>query len=302
MQQFKGQTIQPVFAPAKVNIHLTVKDRRPDGFHDLESIFLAVDFGDTLKFELLECDNSAEICMEGLDFSIPAQENIIFRSLCLFREKTGFSRGIKITAEKRIFAGSGLGGGSSNAAAVLLTLNKIAGSPLSRETLLEMAAVLGSDVPFFIHETAAAIITGRGDKIEPVKCPSLHLVLVYPGFSSDTAAAYRLLDDYRAGKNHPNDSMPLDLSAVRAGCAWFAEESGFFKNDFLEVFLQREMTIYSELLSALLELGACFTGLSGAGSACFGIFKESQQAQKAAYALRSRWKHTEHCRSLSEQY
>jgi 4-diphosphocytidyl-2-C-methyl-D-erythritol kinase len=105
-------------APAKVNLHLAVKDRRPDGFHNLESVFLALDFGDTLHFEPLAGLETLEITMEGEygKASPPAEENLVFKALTLFREKTGRNQGLKIRIEKRIPLGGGMGGGSSDAA------------------------------------------------------------------------------------------------------------------------------------------------------------------------------------------
>jgi len=160
----KNAQILTVLAPAKVNLHLAVLDRRPDGFHDIESVFLAVDFADTLHFELVEPENSVEIVMEAGSASIPPEENIIFRALSLFKAKTGFSKGLRIKVKKRIPIGGGLGGGSSNAASTLLAINKLAGSALSPGFLKEMGASLGSDVPFFLYETAAALGNRSGRK------------------------------------------------------------------------------------------------------------------------------------------
>jgi 4-diphosphocytidyl-2-C-methyl-D-erythritol kinase len=273
-------------SPAKVNLHLAVLEKRPDGFHNIESIFLAVNFGDTLHFEPCEGENTAEIAVEGVSINIPTEKNIIFKALSLFREKTGFTQGLKIRAEKRIPLGGGLGGGSSNAAAALLTLNKLAGFPLNREQLLEMAASLGSDVPFFIYETPAAMVTGRGEFIEPLEIPELSLVLVNPGFSSDTAAAYQLLDKKReleyktaSGATVPPVRKDINLSRM----------ADTFRNDFLPVFEEPEKSVYYGIISQLRELGAQYANLSGSGSTCFGIFKEREKAEKAAASLRGKW-------------
>jgi len=288
-----------VNAPAKVNLHLAVFDKRPDGFHNLESIFLAVDFGDTLHFELISGEKTLKLTMKGsfsADFDLPVEKNIIFRALSLFREKTGFDHGLKISVEKRIPFGGGLGGGSSDAAATLLALNKLAGFPLSREQLLETAAALGSDVPFFIYETAAARVTGRGECIEPLEAPHLFFVLVNPGFPSDTAAAFRLFDEWVA------DTQRIE-SLARGEISRFlnmAPETWPFYNDFLPVFKEPEKSVYNGIISKLRELGAEFAGLSGAGSTCFGVFTESELAEKAAAVLRvtpSAWSFVECCKS-----
>jgi len=273
-----------VQAPAKVNLHLAVKNRRKDGFHDIESVFLAVDFGDTLHFELIEGEKRQEIVMEGLDFPVLPEKNIIFRALSLFIEETGFSAGIKISVEKRIPLGGGLGGGSSDGATALLALNELAGFPLNRESLLETAAVLGSDVPFFASQTTAAWVTGRGENIRPIEAPSLFLVLVSPGFHSDTATAFRLLDEYR---QNSKNSLSTDLHGT--AIADDPAKWDFF-NDFLTVFGGKEKSVYNEIIFSLRELGADFASLSGSGSACFGVFKERETAQRAADTLRGSWK------------
>ena len=300
-----------VFAPAKINLHLSVKDRRPDGFHDLESVFLALDWGDRLFFE---CKDTGT---EGDDLIIRRvntgagqkkeplfiPDNIILRALALFREKTGFSKKLKITLDKQIPLGGGLGGGSSDAAAALLALNRIAGFPLGKDALLEAGSALGSDVPFFLHETTAAWVTGRGENIEPLEMPPMFLVLVNPGFPSNTAEAYRLLDEYRVSeeshaearrrKEEFNFLLPLRLCASARSSSPITS----FYNDFLPVFGEREKSIYNKICCNLRGLGALFAGLSGAGSTCFGVFEEREQALKAAEALRGEWDFVHCCNS-----
>lgn len=278
-----------VSAPAKVNLHLAVLDRRPDGFHNIESVFLAVDFADTLCFELVERENAVEIVMEPGSVTIPPEKNIIFRALSLFRAKTGFSKGLKIKVQKRIPVGGGLGGGSSNAASTLLALNKLAGNPLNHDLLLEMGASIGSDVPFFLQKAATALVTGRGEKIEALSAmPRLFFTLVNPGFSSDTAAAYRLLDKKREGKEI--EQKPLDKKLA----------FGAFYNDFLPVFEEPENSVYNEIISHLKSSGAEYANLSGSGATCFGLFKDRAKAQKAAKTLKNKWNFVEFCCSCKK--
>ena len=277
-----------VLAPAKVNLHLAVLGRRPDGFHDIESVFLAVDLADTLHFELLERENDVEIVLEPgseqCSVPIPLEKNIIFKALSLFKAKTGFSKGLRIKVEKRLPIGGGLGGGSSNAASTLLALNKLAVTALNRDLLLEMGASLGSDVPFFLHETAAALVTGRGEKIEALSPPSVFLTLVNPGFSSDTAAAYKLLDNKREGKEN------VQLRPAVKKIAF-----DLFFNDFLPVFEERESSVYNSIISQLIDLGADYANLSGSGSTCFGIFGDRVKAIHAADVMREKWNLSEFC-------
>jgi len=294
-----------VFAPGKVNLHLAVKDKRPDGFHNLESVFLAVDFGDTLFFSSVPVGEDSLIMEPSdIDSSVPnssipnssVPNNIILRALSLFREKTDFQQNLSIYVVKRIPIGGGLGGGSSDAASTLLALNKIAGFPLGTEQLLETGAALGSDVPFFLRQIPAAWVTGRGEYIEPLEMSKIHLVLVNPGFPSDTAAAFKLLDENRYSQGtHAEACLTTRewLGARRKESSSFTTpprlcENAFY-NDFLPVFDDQTKTIYNKIISQLFELGAQYANLSGSGSTCFGVFEKKEQAQRAAEILKNDW-------------
>jgi len=279
------------FAPAKVNLHLCVKDRRKDGFHNIESVFLAVNFGDTLYFKVLNGENTVKIDMIGLKHPIPTEENIIFKAVSLFRERTGFKTGVKIRVKKRIPLGGGLGGGSTDAAAVLLALNKLAGSPCSRENLSEMAALLGSDVPFFIHEINAALVTGRGEHISPINAPKLSLVLVNPGFRSETAAAYRFIDENRT-------SVPDGIGESVKNGGFDEKFYSLFSNDFLSFSPEPAKSVYNEIVSSLRELGAQYANLSGSGATCFGVFADFRQAKRAVKFLRKNRPFVRECQSI----
>ena len=304
-----------VEAPAKLNLHLQIGDRRPDGFHDIESLFAALAWGDTLSFETFPKPQALEIRMDwqplGALFSdglpaIPPEKNIISRAVSLFRSRTGYEEGLKITVEKRIPPGGGLGGGSSDAAATLLALNRLASegkNPVSDAALAEMGASLGSDVPFFFHaDTGIAWISGRGERVQPLELPesarNLSIVLVNPGFSSDTAEAYRLFDLWR-GKNPP--ILPQDSAFLLKSLSGPPQNWPFF-NDFLTVFkaaskaaagespsMSETFTIYQSIIAGLREQGADFAGLSGSGSTCFGVFSGREKAGLARKNLVVLW-------------
>ena len=307
-------------APAKLNLHLKVGDRRPDGFHDIESLFLALAFGDTLYLETTPSETMIppEIRMDwqssGPLPAIPPEKNIISRVISLFRSRTGFNTGLKVTVEKRIPPGGGLGGGSSNAAAVLLALNSLAsdGTALVSEAdLAEMGASLGSDVPFFLCGSPAAWVSGRGEAVQPLELPesvmNLALVLVNPGFPSDTAEAYRLLDSWRKGSgewgvgNGERDSKYRSTTREYSGSPNNDPYSllptphslisiPHFFNDFLPVLTASDKgTAYQRIITELRELGADFAGLSGSGSTCFGVFSEQKKAKTAKESLLKRW-------------
>ena len=291
-------------APAKINLHLQVGDRRPDGFHDIESLFLALAFGDTVCLEPLSGPpDSLEICMNWqpvggkpagkMPPTLPPEKNIVSRAVSVFRSRTGYDKGLKVTVEKRIPVGGGLGGGSSDAAAVLLALNRLAASdgaaPVSDTTLAEMGASVGSDIPFFVSGACAAWVSGRGECIQAVDLPEairgLSLVLVNPGFASDTAGAYHQLDIARG--------VNSGASSLRNVRDYFEKMPGEwpFVNDFLPVF-QSDSEVgvaYQQIIACLRELGADFAGLSGSGSTCFGVFSEHNCAESSKGFLLKHW-------------
>jgi 4-diphosphocytidyl-2-C-methyl-D-erythritol kinase len=308
-----------VKAPAKINLHLNIGHRRPDGFHGIESLFLALAFGDTLRFETVadkmpDCNAAAEIDMDwqlpDQPPAIPLENNIIFRAISLFRSRTGYDEGLKVSVTKRIPPGGGLGGGSSDAAATLLALNRLAGAasggknPVNGAALAEMGAELGSDVPFFLNSVlSAAWVSGRGEHVQPFKLPqaarNLFFVLVYPGFPSDTATAYRLFDSRRQNCIHqPEIFFPrVSRESVLVSLKHSPRNWPFY-NDFLKVFREAagENPTYSEVFNSyrriivsLEELGAEFSGLSGSGSTCFGVFSDRAKAQAAKIFLLKEW-------------
>jgi len=304
-------------APAKLNLCLLVGDRRPDGFHGIESLFLALAFGDTLRVETVPGKQPLlELRMNwqpgGCSFNqnpfplgaaLPPEKNIVSRAVSLFRDRSGWDAPLAITVEKRIPLGGGLGGGSSDAAATLLALNRLA-SPggdglLGEAALAGMGAALGSDVPFFLlgASKTAAWVSGRGERVQPLELPEgfrgLSFVLVNPGFPSDTARAFRLLDEYR-------QSVPRSQLSFETKRQSFSAQprEWRFSNDFLPVFvaasertgaLGEAGAAFREILGALGELGADFSGLSGSGSTCFGVFSEKGRADLAGESLLRRW-------------
>jgi 4-diphosphocytidyl-2-C-methyl-D-erythritol kinase len=204
-------------APGKINLHLRVKGRLPGGYHDLESIFLALNFGDTLVFTLLDEPETVDIQVSSPGFPLP-KENSVYAAVLLFRAETGFNRGLRVRMENRMPLGGGRGGGSSDAASTLLALNRLSGAGLSAGRLERMAGKLGSDTPFFLSG-GAAWVSGRGERVEPLPVPAgLWVALVNPGFPSGTADAFRLLDDSRKGGSglSPESESPSPDRYIKA--------------------------------------------------------------------------------------
>jgi 4-diphosphocytidyl-2-C-methyl-D-erythritol kinase len=276
-----------ISAPAKINLHLAVGKKRPDGFHRISSIFCSLDFGDTLHFEYADRD-SVELTPSS---QIDPEKNSVYQAMALFKKQTGFSHGIRVVVEKRIPVGAGLGGSSSDAAMTLHVLNGLIDRKVSASLLQKMAEELGSDVPFFLYG-GTAWVAGRGERITglpPMR--DLSVVLIYPGFQSATAEAFRLLDTFR-GQSRAPYRPPPSLAALN-GCP--AQWS--FYNDFLPVFLHSDphAHLYHSMIQELGQSGADFSGLSGSGSTCFGIFVDRSRAEQAADSLSRHWDFVQLC-------
>jgi len=323
------KSIKEIFidAPCKINLHLGIGEKRPDGFHNIESLFACLALSDTLKFALSgkegECILSTRLDGEigewgagNGEWRVGEKDNLVYKAVSLFRERTGFKGGLEVFLNKHIPIGAGLGGGSSDAASTLLALNSLAGNLVSGKELIEMAALLGSDVPFFLYG-GLAFVSGRGERIEPVKTGNreqgagnreqgteeasflekLSVVLVKPPFSSDTAAAYKLLDQVRGTRNKGFESNVnkqsglFSLSDYLLRSPFPDPKTWPFFNDFLSVFLNAgggNARAYQAILEDLRETGASFVSLSGSGSCCFGIFTRKKIAEKAAEYLAGR--------------
>jgi 4-diphosphocytidyl-2-C-methyl-D-erythritol kinase len=281
-----------VQARCKINLHLEVKDRRSDGYHNLESIFLPLEWGDILSFNVLDqrlvCDlqmfwNIPHRKYIETSVNIPLEKNLVYKAVSLFRKQTGWNKGLRIVLEKKVPVGAGLGGGSGDAAVTLCTLDDLARTHLPFGELCKMAAELGSDVPFFLYKTPA-YVSGKGERIRKIACPwDFWALLAVPDFESKTASAFHLLD-----KEREHDSV---VSCINEPKSFLTEKDLIdglkdhpskwrYYNDFLSFFLRGEhKRAYSAIFETLKNGGADFFGLSGSGSSCFGIFSYKQAAE-----------------------
>jgi len=178
-----------VIAPAKINLSLRVLSRRSDGFHDIETFVTPISLCDKIKIE--QRSGKQTIAFRCDDPSVPkGEDNLVVRAAMIFFEETKISAGISIELKKRIPHGAGLGGGSSDAASTLLALNELFATNLPREALAKMAEMIGSDVPFFIFQSAA-VCKGRGEVVDPTRLRErLLLLLLKPEFGVPTQWAY----------------------------------------------------------------------------------------------------------------
>jgi 4-diphosphocytidyl-2-C-methyl-D-erythritol kinase len=178
-----------VLAPAKINLSLKILGRRSDGFHDIETLIMPITLSDQLEIE--KSNSGSQIELHCDDPSVPAgDDNLIVRAAKSFFAATKLKPAVSIGLKKRIPHGAGLGGGSSDAASTLLALNKLFETNLSREALAKIAETIGSDVPFFIFESAA-LCEGRGELVTPLRLKDkLSVLLLKPQFGVSTAWAY----------------------------------------------------------------------------------------------------------------
>ena len=280
-----------VQTPAKLNLFLSIDHKRSDGFHDITSLMLSVGIYDTLAFmeepssevnlHVVEA-NSLLPQQTGIQASIPSgEDNLVVRAIRLLQTKTGTRQGIQIQLTKRIPSEAGLGGGSSDAAATLFPANKLWQLGLSPIELHQLAAELGSDVPFFLTESSSAICRGRGEIIEPVSVPHcLHFVVVRPRTGLSTADVYR---QCRVG-NHSADQVGQLIQHLASG--QFHSLSSLILNDLQAPAekLNSEISTLKDFFSKQSVLGHM---MSGSGTAYFGICRSRAQARQIAARLRS---------------
>jgi 4-diphosphocytidyl-2-C-methyl-D-erythritol kinase len=184
-----------VFAPAKINLSLRILGRREDGFHEIETLIAPISLCDEIKID----KNSRGLELHCDDKSIPqGAENLVLRAANSFLQETKAKGGVSIDLKKKIPHGAGLGGGSSDAAATLLALNQLFETKLSRDALATIGSTVGSDVPFFLFESAA-ICKGRGELVTPTKLPDqLSILLLKPKFAVPSGWAYSRWKDAKS--------------------------------------------------------------------------------------------------------
>jgi 4-diphosphocytidyl-2-C-methyl-D-erythritol kinase len=247
-------------APAKINLFLYVINRRPDGYHNIESLMQAVDLYDEVT---LEKSDTIEISCS--DPSLPAnEENLAFKAAARLRDRYYFP-GVRIGLLKNIPSGAGLGGGSSDAAFVLRGLIKLYGLRPAPEDLTEIAASVGSDVPFFLTR-GQALIEGRGEVVKPVRLPlNYGIVIVTPPISISTAEVYG-----RAKLGLTSRAGNLLLSK-RIGISKLMRASSEFRNDLENIVISHYPDL-AEVKRSLLGTGAFYCSMTGSGSSFFGLF------------------------------
>ncbi len=253
-------------AYAKINLSLRILGRRDDGFHALETRMVPIDVSDEVEIARLRGGESSLTCS---DESLPLDDsNLAMKALRAFEKRTGVSGAWGIHLEKMIPSGAGLGGGSSDAAAVLRGLNDLTGCRLPLETLAELGAAIGSDVPFFLHGRACDA-TGRGEIVSPVEFPhQLTLVLIKPPFGVSTPWAYQ-----RWAASRPLAEVSYEAQV----CPW-----GEMVNDLERPVFEKHLLLPAIKMWLLAQDETQAALMSGSGSTVFAIVREGAQADALA--------------------
>lgn len=258
-------------APAKLNLFLHVTGRRADGFHDLETVFQLVDLCDEVDVRV--CDHGAIVRQpapaDPVLAALSDDQDLTVRAARLLQQAAGVKQGAAIHVVKRIPAGGGLGGGSSDAATVLRALNQLWGIHWPVERLAELGLTLGSDVPVFVHGRSA-FARGRGEQLTPVELPPRWYLIVHPGVSVSTPELF-------ADPHLTRDTPPLTIRGL-------PPEGG--RNDFEPVVRRR----YPEVAEALDRLATHGARLTGTGACVFTAFDDRAAAERVARTLPARWR------------
>jgi 4-diphosphocytidyl-2-C-methyl-D-erythritol kinase len=272
---------QTIAAPAKINLFLQVTGRRPDGYHELVSLMQKLRLADTLVVQLID----GGVSLTCSDPDLPVDEsNLAWRAAHHFFRETGCRCGATISLEKKIPVAAGLGGGSSDAASVLLALNHLCDSCLTEDELADLGFPLGADVPFFVRAAPAALARGIGERLTPAHC--LHpgpVLLVNPGFPVSTKWAYENLALTSEGNPYilAPDSAYLNNGYFGSGSIDIeAAGVSFFVNDLESVTIARYPEI-GRIKESLLAFGARVALMSGSGPTVFGLFVQEHEAQAA---------------------
>jgi 4-diphosphocytidyl-2-C-methyl-D-erythritol kinase len=283
-----------VQCPAKLNLFLAITGRRSDGFHDLVSVVAPLEWGDTLRVNVEEQGvrgRGQDFSLECDDRAVPVDaSNLVLKAAEAFRAATGWTGGARFALEKRVPVGAGLGGGSSDAAAALRALNRLAGEPLDARGLIAVAANVGSDCALFLHG-GPVVMRGRGERVAALadaaaaRLRGRSAVVFKPAFGIPTAWAYRQMAAEAPAGYLPAADAEARLAAWVAGDA--AAEELLFNN--MEAVAFRKFPALPALLDRLRQDFGLRPRMSGSGSACFALLEPGADEPAIAAAIRRSW-------------
>ena len=266
-------------APAKINLFLRVTGKRDDGFHEISSLFSMIDLYDLLEVEPADDDNIT--LTQDSDDLTAGEENIIFKAAMALRQEAGLKMGAKINLKKNIPISAGLGGGSSDAAAALICLNRLWDISLSRSELAKIGESIGSDIPFFLG-SAASWVTGRGEKLKPISVSkTLPLLLVKPAFGISAGDAYRG-SDFNYGPVKNGEAIIEDFITGSP-----TKIAGNLVND-LEPWAMETYPALVALKEKIKETTPLGVLMSGSGSTLFGIYENEREQEDAHKIMRDK--------------
>lgn len=265
-----GEKLLKIKAPAKVNFYLEVTGKRPDGYHGLRMLMAPVSVYDELTLEKLEEPGKIEVFSEGSAFVASGEANICHRAAAFYFQETGASGGVRVRVKKKIPVGAGMGGGSSDAASVMMGLEKLYGKTLSPEGIIRSAFGVGADVPFFFAR-GWAWVEGIGEIVRPVRdVETLWLTIIHPGVFLSTASVFsRHTKVLTSSPLLPNIAQ-LDFRGVACG----------LRNDLERPALELSPEI-GEALDSLRKAGGAAAAMTGSGSAVFALFPSFEEAERA---------------------
>jgi len=277
----------PLKSFAKVNLYLQVLNKRKDNFHNLSTLFARIDLADTI---ILKRRKDSLIKIRCNSRQVPKDKtNLCFRAAALLKQEFNLSFGLEIEIKKRIPVGAGLGGGSTNAASVLSGLNKYWNLNLPKIKLVKLAAKLGSDVAFFIHDTKFALGDQRGERIKQLASLGqlkLWFILVYPNIKVSTPLVYQKFDQF-FGLTTARYNVKILISELSK--KGFRVSPEYFFNS-LEVVTTRLYPVVNQVKNAFYGMGLEKVMMSGSGPAVFAICSSQRQAQDLSGKLRKKYK------------
>lgn len=262
-----------IYSPAKINLFLHITGKRSDGYHDLISLMCCIGLYDAVSLDI----GAKETSVSCTHPRVPEDEtNLALGAASLFYKRLKKPEGLKISIQKEIPVSAGLGGGSSNAAAVFLGLNRYYGYPFPKDELISMALSIGADVPFFISQKPA-IASGIGEKLKSYnELKKLKIVLIFPGFNVSTAEVYKNLNLGLTKCKKKLKELLLNKQSFDPMC--------HLCND-LETVVASKYPVIHTAKAALMRHGALGALMSGSGPTVFGLFSDSDKASRASYAL-----------------
>lgn len=254
-------------AHAKINLTLDILEKRPDNFHEINSVMQQIDLYDELIFT-----KSEETIVNS-----QIKEDIILKTINKVKELFNINQGITVDVKKNIPIAAGLAGGSSDAAATLLALNELWNLNLNQENLIKIAAEIGSDIPFFITNKSS-FISGKGERVETINLPQINLILINPSYEISTKEAYEQLDKI----NYEKKFSSLKLKNKNN----IKEIAENLHNDFINI----QKPEIKEIINELITNRALNASITGKGPTVFGIFETEEKAQQAYNNLKDKYK------------